>query len=76
MNFSKSTVKNDNPDQPIVLTDYPGECETEYLLKGFRLSNMYVLKFHPEMQTDLLNPKAYALQFYRSKQNQKTSNDL
>jgi hypothetical protein len=54
-----------NPDQPIVLTDDPGNCEAEYKAKGFRLMNLYVLKFYPAMQTDLLNQRKYGLQFYR-----------
>ena len=57
-----------NPNQPLVLTDDPGACEAEHKAQGFRLLTLYVLRFHPAMQPDLIDRKCYAMKFYRPAQ--------
>jgi hypothetical protein len=49
-----------------IFTNSPGDAAT-YEASGWKMSNLYVLKFSPAMQPDLIHRKLYAMQFWKPK---------
>jgi hypothetical protein len=48
----------------MIFTNDPSEAE-KYESEGWYLSQIYVLRFYPSMNPDLLNRKLYGLFFWR-----------
>lgn len=55
-----------SPTQLLVPTNDPGACEAEHKARGWNVGNLYVLKFYPSMQQDLIERTLYAMSFWRA----------
>ena len=53
-----------NPNRLVIFTDFPSEALNPNSTV-WTLSDMLVLRFHPGLNTDLLNRKLYAIRFWR-----------
>ena len=54
----------DNPYRLVIFTNQPGDPPPPSN-PPWTLSDILVLKFHPGLNPDLMNPKLYALRFWK-----------